>query len=125
MKVSARVEREAGCVAGDDQHPLGFRRGEARCDAGQWARECGFGRVAVNREAVAPIQVRIPVRTDRDRTDLRLQARDGVLDQGLSAQRLEALVDAAHARTLSSRENQAGDQLMADPRAPGPHHPPI
>src|SRR3990170_1924484 len=87
---------------------------ESGMQAGERAGEAA-DRVGYHAVAVFFVGRQVLVGVDEDLVDLRGEAREHPFDHRLAAQRLQALVDAAHAAALAAGEDDAGD-AHAGPR---------
>src|SRR6516165_5162454 len=74
-------------------------------------------RVAYDRRAKRGVALDVLVRVDHDRADLRREALDDVRHERASGEVDEALIDAAHAASATTGEDDAGDVGTVDHRS--------
>ena len=106
-----QVGRQEGRIAGGGEQKLRLAAPHAGFHAGQRPGETGQV-VRPHRYAERGIRVEVLVGVDRHAGHLRGEPLEDVRGHGLAAERLQALVDLAHARAASAGEDQAADRCL-------------
>ncbi len=102
------VRRKEGRVAGHRGHQRAGSVREAALEPRKRPREAR-DLVGDHAVPVAGVRLGVAVGVDQQLVHLRGEALDHVRHHGLAAERLQSLVDAAHAAALAAGEHEAGD----------------
>jgi hypothetical protein len=108
---------QEGAVAGYRNHEAGANLAQGGVEASQRSGEVADP-IAEDRMSKGEIAVEVPVGVDQEICHLRLDPLDHPFDQGADAERLQALVDPAHAAATAPGQHETGDCVLYHIQSP-------